>query len=138
MTLIDVARWVAPTLALEPQAGCPRLDLAVGHLQFPALRFLALVLATCSGIWMFGSAFEGAWGTRRFLEFYSFGVIGAALTTIALSYSHVLGNPAIPHGGRFRRGLRNPDCLRNRLRRERNPDDSVPLLAQGQILRRDL
>ena len=47
------------------------------------------------GIWMFGSAFEGAWGTRRFLELYSFGVIGAALTTTVLSYSHVLGNPTI-------------------------------------------
>src|ERR1700719_709061 len=51
------------------------------------------------GIWMFGSAFEGAWGTRRFLELYSFGVVGAALTTIALSYTHVLGNPTIPTVG---------------------------------------
>ena len=51
------------------------------------------------GIWMFGSAFEGAWGTRRFLELYTFGVIGAALTTTALSYSHVLGNPTIPTVG---------------------------------------
>lgn len=45
------------------------------------------------GIWMFGAAFEGSWGTRRFLELYGFGVIGAALTTIALSYGHALGSP---------------------------------------------
>jgi membrane associated rhomboid family serine protease len=46
------------------------------------------------GIWMFGSAFEGAWGTRRFVELFAFGVVGAGLTTIALSYS-VLGNPRV-------------------------------------------
>ena len=45
------------------------------------------------GIWMFGSAFEGSWGTRRFLELYSFGVVGAALTTIVLSFAHALGRP---------------------------------------------
>ena len=48
------------------------------------------------GLWMFGSAIEGAWGTRRLLELYIIGVIGAALTTVALSYAHVLGNPNQP------------------------------------------
>ena len=45
------------------------------------------------GLWMFGSAIESAWGTRRFLELYFIGVIGAAITTIALSFGHILGNP---------------------------------------------
>ena len=45
------------------------------------------------GLWMFGSAIENAWGTRRFLELYFIGVVGAAITTIALSFAHVLGNP---------------------------------------------
>ncbi len=45
------------------------------------------------GLWMFGSAIEGAWGTRRFVELYTFGVIGAAITTIAVSYMHILGRP---------------------------------------------
>ena len=45
------------------------------------------------GLWMFGSAIESAWGTRRFLELYWLGVVGAALTTVALSYSHLLGDP---------------------------------------------
>jgi membrane associated rhomboid family serine protease len=45
------------------------------------------------GLWMFGSAIEGAWGTRRFVELYSFGVVGAAITTIAISYMHFLGRP---------------------------------------------
>jgi membrane associated rhomboid family serine protease len=45
------------------------------------------------GLWMFGSAIESAWGTRRFVELYFIGVIGAAITTIALSFAHILGNP---------------------------------------------
>jgi len=45
------------------------------------------------GLWMFGSAFEGAWGTRRFVELFSVGVVGAALTTVALSFMHVLAKP---------------------------------------------
>ncbi|HUD66762.1 MAG TPA: rhomboid family intramembrane serine protease [Candidatus Sulfotelmatobacter sp.] len=46
------------------------------------------------GLWMFGSAIESAWGTRRFLELYWIGVVGAAVTTVAVSYSRILGNPA--------------------------------------------
>jgi membrane associated rhomboid family serine protease len=45
------------------------------------------------GLWMFGSAVEGAWGTRRFLELFSVGVIGAGVTTIAVAYTHLLGGP---------------------------------------------
>jgi membrane associated rhomboid family serine protease len=45
------------------------------------------------GLWMFGSAIENAWGTRRFLELYFVGVIGAAITTVALSFAHILGDP---------------------------------------------
>ena len=51
------------------------------------------------GIWMFGSSFESSWGMRRFLELYFTGVIGAAITTIALSFAHILSNPYIPTVG---------------------------------------
>jgi len=51
------------------------------------------------GLWMFGSQFEGAWGTRRFFELYFIGVIGAAVTTVGLSYFHILGNPLQPTVG---------------------------------------
>lgn len=44
-------------------------------------------------LWMFGSTFETSWGMRRFLELFFTGVIGAALTTILLSFANVLGNP---------------------------------------------
>src|SRR5579864_9055328 len=45
------------------------------------------------GIWMVGSTFESSWGTRRFLELFFTGVFGAALTTIVLSFAHILSNP---------------------------------------------
>jgi len=48
------------------------------------------------GLWMFGASIEGSWGTRRFLELYFIGVLGAAITTVAFSYAHILGNPTQP------------------------------------------
>ncbi len=51
------------------------------------------LLGNMFGLWMFGSAFEQAWGTRRFLELYWIGVVGAAITTVALAYTHILGRP---------------------------------------------
>ncbi len=45
------------------------------------------------GLWMFGAAIENAWGSRRFVELFFVGVFGAALTTVALSYAHILGDP---------------------------------------------
>ncbi|HLV88757.1 MAG TPA: rhomboid family intramembrane serine protease [Candidatus Sulfotelmatobacter sp.] len=51
------------------------------------------------GLWMFGASIEGAWGTRRFVELYIVGVIGAAVTTVVLSYAHILGKPNVPTVG---------------------------------------
>jgi membrane associated rhomboid family serine protease len=45
-------------------------------------------------IWMFGSQLEQMWRSRRFLELFFFSAIGAALTTVLLSYIGILGNPA--------------------------------------------
>jgi membrane associated rhomboid family serine protease len=42
-------------------------------------------------LWMFGSQFESDWGARQFLEFYFFCVVGAALVTIAVAYTRILG-----------------------------------------------
>lgn len=50
-------------------------------------------------LWMFGSAIESTWGSRRFLELFGVGVVGAALFSIAISYSGVLGNPNQPTVG---------------------------------------
>jgi membrane associated rhomboid family serine protease len=38
-------------------------------------------------LWMFGSMLEQAFGSRKFLEFYFFGIIGAAIGTIIISYT---------------------------------------------------
>ena len=67
MTLIDVARWVRDNLALVPQ------DVVHGSLwQLVTYSFLHFEFwhwfGNMLGIWMFGSAFEGAWGTRRFID----------------------------------------------------------------------
>jgi membrane associated rhomboid family serine protease len=51
------------------------------------------------GIWMFGSTFESSWGMRRFLELFFTGVVGAAITTIVLSFAHILTDPNIPTVG---------------------------------------
>jgi membrane associated rhomboid family serine protease len=46
-------------------------------------------------LWMFGSAIEGMWHSRRFLELFTVGVVGAALFSVIISYSGVLGGPGI-------------------------------------------
>ena len=51
------------------------------------------------GIWMFGSTFESSWRMRRFLGLYFTGVVGAAITTILLSFAHILTSPTIPTVG---------------------------------------
>jgi len=42
-------------------------------------------------LWFIGAYLERDWGPRRFIECYTFCVIGAALVTIAVSYTHFLG-----------------------------------------------
>ncbi len=51
------------------------------------------------GLWMFGASIENAWGSRRFIELFFIGVFGAALTTVGLSYVHLLGDPFRPTVG---------------------------------------
>jgi membrane associated rhomboid family serine protease len=38
-------------------------------------------------LWMFGTMLEQSFGSRRFWEFYFFGIVGAGLGTVALAYS---------------------------------------------------
>ncbi len=49
------------------------------------------ILFNMLSLWMFGATLEQDWGKQRFLEFYFFCVAGAALSTIALSFTGVLG-----------------------------------------------
>jgi membrane associated rhomboid family serine protease len=91
----DVPLFVLDHLALQPQAvvhGAIWQLVTYGFLHFEFWHWFGNML----GLWMFGSAIEGAWGTRRFVELFSIGVIGAAITTVALSCTHVLGDPTRP------------------------------------------
>src|SRR5258708_25509651 len=56
-------------------------------LHFQLLHFIFNALS----LWMFGSQLESDWGSKRFLEFYFFCTIAAALTSVAMSYTHILG-----------------------------------------------
>ncbi len=48
------------------------------------------------GVWMFGSQLEMDFGTRKFVEFYFWCLIGAGLLTTAVAYTGELGmNPGI-------------------------------------------
>jgi membrane associated rhomboid family serine protease len=49
------------------------------------------VLFNMLSVWMFGGMLESDWGTKRFVEFYTFCGVGAALVTIAISFTHILG-----------------------------------------------
>lgn len=42
-------------------------------------------------LWWFGATLEMDWGLKRFLEFYFFCVVGAAITTVAVSYTGLGG-----------------------------------------------
>jgi len=60
------------------------------HASFSHVFFNMLTL------WFIGGYLESDWGSRRFIECYTFCVVGAALVTIGVAYTHFLGaNPAI-------------------------------------------
>jgi len=61
------------------------LHASFGHVFFNMLT-----------LWFIGAYLERDWGSRRFIECYTFCVVGAALVTIAIAYTHFLGaNPAV-------------------------------------------
>jgi membrane associated rhomboid family serine protease len=66
--------------------------------QFISYGFIHVGLGHILGnmlmLWMFGSQIEQDFGSRKFLEFYFFCLIGAALTTIAAA---VIGASVAPH-----------------------------------------
>jgi membrane associated rhomboid family serine protease len=49
------------------------------------------VLLNMLMLWMFGAQEEMDWGPKKFIEYYLFCVVGAALTTIAVAYSPIPG-----------------------------------------------
>jgi len=62
------------------------------HVSFTHLLFNMFAL------WMFGAQFEVEWGRRKFLEFYYWCLIGAAVTTVVLAVVGALLYRAAPLG----------------------------------------
>jgi membrane associated rhomboid family serine protease len=58
---------------------------SLAHVSFSHLFFNMLML------WFIGGYLEADWGPRRFIECYTFCVVGAALVVIAVSYTYSLG-----------------------------------------------
>ena len=99
--ILGLARLPVDDFALEYLALTPALLVRHGWLwQLATYGFLHFEFwhwfGNMLGLWMFGASVESAWGTRRFVELFSVGLVGAAITTVALSYSHLLGNPNRP------------------------------------------
>ena len=99
--ILGLARLPVDDFTLEYLALTPALLVRHGWLwQLATYGFLHFEFwhwfGNMLGLWMFGASIESAWGTRRFVELFSIGLVGAAITTVALSYSHLLGNPNRP------------------------------------------
>lgn len=85
-----VHHWVRVYLGLIPTLvmhGMVWQLITYSFLHFQLLHFLFNALA----LWMFGAQIESDWGSKRFLEFYFFCTVAAALTTVAVSYVHLPG-----------------------------------------------
>jgi membrane associated rhomboid family serine protease len=92
---LPVIEWVKANLGLVPSRTIFHYELweivTYSFIHFAFWHWFGNML----GLWMFGASFESSWGARRFLELFFSGVIGAALTTIVLSFAHILTNPNI-------------------------------------------
>ena len=81
--------------------------LAVFHgwiWQFVTYAFvhagLLHILFNLLALWMFGAQLEMDWGYSLFMQFFFFCVIGAAITTVLVSFTGILGtSPMIPTVG---------------------------------------
>ena len=90
---LPVLDWVYAHLGLVPAGAVLHLELwQIFTYSFIHVGFWHW-FGNMLGIWMFGSTFESSWGTRRFLELYFTGVVGAAITTMLLSFAHILSSP---------------------------------------------
>jgi membrane associated rhomboid family serine protease len=106
LILINAAVFFLLTLlqAVTPDLGgvlsyilslVPRWVMHGGLWQLVTYSFLHVglfhILFNMLALWMFGAQLEMDWGKNKFLEFYFFCVIGAALTTVAISYTGLGG-----------------------------------------------
>jgi membrane associated rhomboid family serine protease len=106
LVLINAAVFLVMTLlqAFDPSLGnlaslvlslIPQLVVHGWLWQLVTYSFLHAgfwhILLNMLWLWWFGAQLEMDWGRKKFLEFYFFCVIGAALTTIGVSYTGIGG-----------------------------------------------
>jgi len=92
----------APDAFLLARDWLALIPVAVIHGKVWQLATYSLLHATFGHVffnmltlWFIGAYLESDWGSRRFIECYTFCVVGAALVTIAVAYTRFLGaNPA--------------------------------------------
>ncbi|HZQ67982.1 MAG TPA: rhomboid family intramembrane serine protease [Terriglobales bacterium] len=97
--LIEILKAIAPEIGNALFYGLlPLIPTMVLHgwiWQLVTYSFLHSgifhLLFNMLALWMFGATFESDWGTKRFLEFYFFCVVGAALTTMVIAYTGMGG-----------------------------------------------
>jgi membrane associated rhomboid family serine protease len=96
--ILEVLRVSAPNLRQDVLVFVGLVPQAVTHgylWQLATYSFLHAtlfhLLFNMLWLWMFGSQLESDWGSKRFLEFYFFCVVGAALITVSVAYTGLLG-----------------------------------------------
>jgi len=58
------------------------------------------ILFNMLALWMFGAQLEQDWGYSIFMQFYFFCAVGAAITTVVIAFTGLLGaSPAVPTVG---------------------------------------
>jgi membrane associated rhomboid family serine protease len=87
-TLPSTADWILDKFGLAP------VDVVHGYLwQLVTYSFLhggvLHIFFNMLSLWFIGAFIELDWRAKKFLEFYFFCVVGAALTTVGLSYTGI-------------------------------------------------
>jgi len=80
------AAYVAYVFWLRPEAVIHGALWQLVTYSFFHYGSLFQILFNMLALWMFGATLESEWGSRRFVELYLFGAIGAALAAVALAY----------------------------------------------------
>jgi membrane associated rhomboid family serine protease len=83
--LPGLAGFVAAVFWLRPEAAVHGMIWQLASYSF-FHDGIFHILFNMLTLWMFGATLESEWGSRRFVELYFFGAVGAALTTIAVAY----------------------------------------------------
>ncbi|MHB8301386.1 MAG: rhomboid family intramembrane serine protease [Acidobacteriaceae bacterium] len=93
---VSLLRWVAPALVASIFAAGALTPAMVTHgavWQLVSYSFLSggifQIAFDMLSLWFIGSYLETTYGTRWLTELYFISVAGAALTTVAVSYTHV-------------------------------------------------